>query len=179
MTPGNGKEEQTEARTEEQELVEAPLRVRLGGRRWEIKPLKINPQYAWREQFFEAFVGIAKNLRPPRAPLLSWLPVVGKRLTQYNETKSFVELLNVGLIKAPKVVADLFFAYAKDLPRKQIEETATERELVYAFKEVMRYAFPFYELVGWAMDIAKKANPQQWVKPTSTPSATGASRPST
>ena len=179
MPPGNGKEQRTDERTEEQQLVEAPLIVKLGGKRYEIKPLKINPQYEWREKFFGAFVGMAKTLRPPRPPLLSFLPLAGKRLTQHSETKAFVEMLNVGLIKAPKMVADLFFAYAKDLPRKEIEQQATERELVYAFKEVMRYAFPFYELVSWAVQIAKRANPQQWAKSMSTPSTTGASPRST
>lgn len=174
MPPGNGKE-----RTEEQQLTEAPLEVTLGGRRYTIQPLRINAQYKWREKFFDAFADITKGLRPPPPPLLAFVPVLGKRLTQYNETAAFVELLNIGLIKAPKIVADLFFAYATGLPRKQIEETATERELVYAFKEVMRYAFPFYELVSWAVEIAKRANPQQWAKPTSTPSATGASPRST
>ena len=59
-----------------------------------------------------------------------------------DDPEAFTEALNSMLGEMPDVVTDLFFSYARDLPREEIESTANDTELAEAFQEVMKYAFP-------------------------------------
>jgi hypothetical protein len=59
------------------------------------------------------------------------------------------------LIDVPTVVADLLFDYCPVLPREVIEDTALETELIDAFKQVWRLAFPFGETLSQLMAMAQ------------------------
>ena len=54
-------------------------------------------------------------------------------------------------ITMPDKVIDLFFKYAKDLNREEIEGIATDAEIAKAFEEVVKVAFPLAESLPKAM----------------------------
>ena len=159
-------------RTEDQIVAGEPLRVTLGGKQYEIKPLKINAQYRWRKRAFAALEGISKDIKLKR-PLLSFL-------TNYDETAALITSLRVALVIAPRKAADLFFDYAKNLPRTQIEQEATETELMHGFWVVWKLGFPFFELASTALALSRVVQQKsQSAPPTNSPSQNGASTPTT
>jgi hypothetical protein len=111
-------------RTEEDKLLQAPIEVTLGGKQYQVKPLVIRDAREWRKKLLA---------------LLSSLPGYAK------ENADFTSALSGMLVELPDQAADLFFAYAKDLNREEIEGAATEAELAGAFDQVMEVALP---LVG-------------------------------
>ena len=117
-----------EERTEEQKLVQAPVTVILGGNEYEIKPLVIRDSREWRKK-------ITKLLAP--------LPGLVNITT--DEPQEFEQVLNRLMSSMPDEVIDLFFDYAKDLNREEIESVATEAELANAFEQVIAVAFPLVE----------------------------------
>lgn len=163
----------TNGRTEEAGLFQLPEKVTLGDREYEIRPLTINEQGRWRELFYQKLRLVAKGFTPPRWTLLSFF-------NRAEDTQEFTRALHLAFIEFPGFVADLFFAYAPELPRKKIEATATEVELVVAFNAVMRLGFPFFDLLQTVLalsQVTKSALRSE--RPTSSPSTSGASRPST
>lgn len=136
-------------RTEDQIVAGEPLRVTLGGKQYEIKPLKINAQYRWRKRFYEEFSKAAQPFLSKHKPGLL------ARLMGKDETDQFVEGLRVAFLEVPERISDLFFAYAPYLPRKEIEENATEIELASAFQGVMQIGFPFVEMLKTLVSLAK------------------------
>ena len=117
--------EEAKGRTEEQKIMQEPLKVILGGKECEVKPLCIRDSRLWRSKV---------------AKVLSELPKYIS-VTSDNQ-ESFEKALDALIGKLPDAVVDLFFDYAKDLNREEIEGIATDFELSKAFQEVMRYAFP-------------------------------------
>lgn len=112
-------------RTEEQKLVQAGIKVILGGREYEIRPLVIRESREWR----------AKVIK-----LIAPLPEYAK-VTMDSE-EDFGKVLTLMLVTMPDQVVDLFFDYAKDLNREEIENKATDEEMTKAFAEVVKVAFP-------------------------------------
>jgi len=55
------------------------------------------------------------------------------------------------LVEMPDKVIDLFFAYAKDLNREEIEAVATDSEMARAFEKVVEMAFPLARSLVGAM----------------------------
>ncbi len=164
--------EKTNGRTEEAGLFQLPEKVQLGGHEYEIRPLTINEQGRWRELFYQKLRLVAKGFVPPRRTILSIF-------RREDETAAFTRAMHLAFIEFPGFVADLFFAYAPRLPRKEIEEKATEVELVVAFNSVMKMGFPFFELLQTVLalsQVTKSALLSE--RPTSSPSTSGASRPS-
>jgi len=116
-------------RTEAEIIAQAPLTVRLGGDIVEIKPLCISESRKWRVLFSD------------RAKELTGECFKIRELTPAECGDTFSRLF----ISAPETLGDLFFAYAKDLDRAKIEETATDGELLAAFMGVFKYAFPLLD----------------------------------
>jgi hypothetical protein len=88
--------------------------------------------------------------------------------------------MHLAFIEFPGFVADLFFAYAPRLPRREIEARATEVQLVVAFNSVMKMGFPFFDLLQTVLALSQVTKAAlQPERPTSSPSTSGASRPST
>ena len=115
-------------RTEEDKVTKAPIRVILGGKEYEIKPLVIKEARTWRKQL---------------ASLLMQLPAHVNATTDNPE--GFAQAMNAMLVDMPDQMADLFFFYAKDLLREVIETSATEAELSAAIEAVMEVAFPLVQ----------------------------------
>lgn|SRR5574341_1357093 len=140
-------------RSEDDILVQAPVRVALGGRRWEIQPLTILEQRKWRESFFRLFEETAKEFLPKQKPQ-GWLA----RFRSRDESEEFLSALRMGFLRFPEKVADAFFSYAVALPREEIEAKATETELVIAFLKVWEVAFPFLPMLREALQASKVAS---------------------
>lgn len=117
-------------RTEEQIVNQAVIKVILGCETHYVKPLVIRESREWRKKVVD---------------LISPLPqLVGSELNVDNP-EAFKKILEEFLINMPDQVAELFFAYAKDLDREEIENKATDAELAYAFQQVIAVAFPLSE----------------------------------
>ena len=112
-------------RTEEQKITQAPIVVILGGKEYEIAPLVIRDSREWRKK------AIA---------LIAPLPGFSKVTT--DDMESFGQALTTLLVTMPDQVIDLFFEYAKDLNREEIENIATDAEMAKAFQEITKVAFP-------------------------------------
>jgi hypothetical protein len=119
------KEAYMSERTEEQKVFSDPIRVKLGGRDYEIRPLVIRQSREWR-----------KKLASAMADLPQYMGV------DASNPDKFSEALNAMMVALPDQVVDLFFEYAKDLPREEIEDAATDDEIAKAFGEVIKLAFP-------------------------------------
>lgn len=112
-------------RTEEQKLAQAPIEVILGGKKYGIKPLVIRDSRKWRSDVAEA---------------LGVLPKFAKLTV--DDPESLKDGLNAMLAENPDTVIDLFFMYAKDLDKDEIEGIATESEIAVAFGQIVEVAFP-------------------------------------
>lgn len=118
-------------RTEEQKLTQEPLKVMLGGKEHEIALLVIRDSRKWRADVVK---------------LLASLPQYANVDT--GDPMAFEGAMGALLNGMPDTVIDLFFQYAKDLPRDEIEAEATERDIAAAFEKVVDVAFPLVGSVG-------------------------------
>jgi hypothetical protein len=116
------------ARTEDDKVLRSPITVTLGGAEHSVPLLVIKDAREWRKRF---------------AKLVSKLPAYAGVTT--DDAAGFDVAVNSMLVSMPDEMADLFFAYAKDLDRDAIEDVATEAELARAIEQVIEIAFP---LVG-------------------------------
>ena len=112
-------------RTEEQIVTSANITAILGGMPYEIKPLVIRDSRGWRAEV----IG-----------LIAKLPGEINKTT--DNPADFESSFNKLLVTMPDQVIDLFFAYAKDLDRDEIESVATDVELASAFEKIVEVAFP-------------------------------------
>ncbi len=112
-------------RTEEDKVVQADIKVILGGKEYSIAPLVIRDSREWRKE-----VG----------NLVSQLPKYVGITT--DEPDKFEDALNAIMVAMPDRVIDLFFQYAKNLNREKIEAVTTDAELAKAFEQVIEVAFP-------------------------------------
>jgi len=115
-------------RTEEQKVARAPIVVILGGNEYKITPLVIRDSREWRAKVIK--------LVAPIPQLVS---------TKIDTPEDFGQALTEMLVTMPDQVIDLFFEYAKDLNREEIEGVATDADIVKAFREVIEVAFPLAE----------------------------------
>ena len=124
-------------RTEEEIVTQSPLTVILGGKKWDIPILNIRESKAWRKAYTNAIVSPQRHMK-----------------TTSDDIEKFEASLDAILCGMPDAVADLFFMYAKDLNREEIETIATDMELSEAFKAVCKHAFPLAQsLLGSASQI--------------------------
>jgi len=113
-------------RTEDEKLSSALIDVELGGKTYQVKPLVIKESRAWRQEAgtFQASIVKFASVSSENA----------------EEFEAALKELLVGRIDQ---IIDLFFKYAKDLDRNEIEMTATDAEIAAAFEKVVAVAFPF------------------------------------
>ena len=132
-------------RTEEEKVFRDPIKVILGGREYEVAPLVIKYSRPWRKKVIS---------------LVGTLPKYASVDT--NKPDEFAEALNILMVKSQDDIIDLFFEFAKDLDREEIEGIATETEIAVAFQVVMALAFPLSETLP-AMTTQKTTakNPSQ------------------
>lgn len=129
-------------RTEEEIIGAVPVVVKLGGVEYSIPPLTIRKNREWRKKLASKIDSTIKK--------------VGMGV-QSDDVGAFISGLKTALIDVPTTVADLLFEYCPSLPRDVIEETALEPELVAAFREVWKLAFPFGEALSQMMAMAQVA----------------------
>ena len=114
----------SEKRSEGDKITQAAILVKFGGKEYEIKPLVIKESREWRKQFAKVLKGL---------PLFTNVT---------NTTEQFEKVINGMFLDVPDSVMDLIFAYAKDLPREEIEAVATDEEMAKAFEAIIEVAFP-------------------------------------
>lgn len=117
-----------ETRTEEQIVTRAPIVVIFGEKKYDIAPLVIKDSREWRRKAIQLM-----------APLPQYAQVT------MENPEEFSRVLTEMLVTMPDQVIELFFEYAKDLNREEIEGIATDAEMVTAFEEVVKVAFPLAE----------------------------------
>ena len=115
-------------RTEEEKLVRAPIEVILGGKGFRIAPLVIRESREWRKKVVDLIIPLPNMIK-----------------TTMDDPDAFGKVLKDILVTQPDQVIDLFFEYAKDLNREEIENIATDAEMTKAFEEVIKVAFPLAE----------------------------------
>jgi len=117
-------------RTEEDILTQAGITVILGGKEYNIAPLVIRDSREWRKKVVSLVAPVAQ--------------IAG---TTSDTPDAFEQALTSLLVTMPDKVIDLFFEYAKELVRDEIEAVATDAEISQAFKEVIAFAFPLAQNV--------------------------------
>ncbi len=122
-------------RTEEQIILQEPIMVKLGGKDYEIKLLPIAKAREWRKELAKIMASVPE--------------VLGISSDSQEAFASGLDALFNGI---PDRVIDLFFLYARDLDRDEIENTATEQELSLAFAKVVKVAFPLMRNLSGMMN---------------------------
>lgn len=112
-------------RTEEQIVARAPIVVKLGGNEYEVAPLVIREARNWRRRVVEVITLLPEHLGATT-----------------DAPEDFDAALKALLVTMQDTVLDLFFEYAKDLNREEIEGIATEEEVAEAFSRIVEVAFP-------------------------------------
>jgi hypothetical protein len=114
-------------RTEEDKLVQSPVKVILGGKEYLIKPLPIKYSLPWVKKVI---------------PLIA--DAIGMSNITSDDAQAFAGALNEVMISRPEQLCELFFEYARELDKAEIEEVASSREIVTAFEEVLAFERPLF-----------------------------------
>jgi len=123
-------------RTEDQIVTQSPLIVILGGDAYEIPPLVIRDSRIWRKKIIS---------------IMAPLPGMVNKTIDTDHPDEFEDVLTRLMVAMPDQVLDLFFEYAKDLNRDEIEGKATDAEMAIAFEKVVKVSFPLAESLPKAM----------------------------
>lgn len=126
-------------RTEEDKLVQAPVTVVLGGKEYEIRPLVIKYSLPWAKKMASMLIKI--------------IPMA--RITT-DDAASFTSAISEIMTSSPEQMIDMFFEYARELKRDEIENAATSLEIVKAFEAVLEFERPLF---GMALRMIAKAMP--------------------
>lgn len=124
-------------RSEEQKVTQAPVVVILGGKEYKITPLVIRDSRVWRSEVSKA---------------LGMLPQYAKVTTE-DPPEMFGKAIDAMLVVMPDLTVDLFFSYAKELDRDEIEGIATDSEIAKAFEQLVEIAFPLAQSLTGTMTI--------------------------
>ncbi len=120
-----------EKRTEEDKVLRTEIKVTLGGKEYTIAPLVIKYSGEWRKKALPLYSSLIRYSH------LSTGESSGK--TEELE-QAVVELFTTRTDE----MLDSFFEYARELPREEIENTATDGEVILAFMEVFNaFVAPF------------------------------------
>jgi hypothetical protein len=112
-------------RSESEKLMQVPVKVFLGGKEYEIKPLPIKYSVPWVRK------------------VVDLLKVVPRYTTTTTDSpEAFEKAITAIMSDSPATIIDLFFEYARDLKREEIELVATSAEIVTAFEEVVELERP-------------------------------------
>lgn len=130
------------------------VQITLGGKTYTVTELPLRKNAEWRQQ-------------------LSWLvasvtDLVGASQIDLHNTGDLIGVINQVrdvLMTAPEQVTELLFSYAPEVAadRARIEAEVYESELLSAFVEVLKLAFPFGQLLSLASGLTPRAS-----APTST-----------
>ena len=114
--------------------------VILGGKSYEIKPLTLRESRAWRQRLNGPFAEVTMALKGAGSI----------QVTNGSDIAALLETLSSRVVLAPDLIFELLLAYAPNLKAdiESIEETATDAEVMAAFTEVLRLAYPFGQLLA-------------------------------
>jgi hypothetical protein len=126
-------------RTEEQKVAQVPVTVVFGGKQYELKPLVWKKSTPWRRKFIEAI-----NETSGLSKILS------------DNPEEFSHAMLKVLLDKPEQMAELFFDYAENLNREEIENSATSKEILAALEEVVAFEAPFFGASLRVMTIMKR-----------------------
>lgn len=116
------------------------VKVVLGGQEYEVVTLSIKASRVWREQ-----------LGAPVQQLMGVLTEADSlRLDSPADVVRILDVVRANLLGAPDFIFAAVCAYCPAIKRDReaIEETATDAELMDAFVEVLKLAFPFGRLAS-------------------------------
>lgn len=111
------------------------VKVAIAGREYEVPELRSRANEAWR-----------KRLQEPFGALVRRLEGAGETdITSPRQIAALVQETAGTLLESPDTLRELLFAYAPALEqdRERILEEAYDSELLGAFVEVLKLAFPF------------------------------------
>lgn len=120
-------------RTEDEIIRQAPIEATFGTTKYDIAPLKVFPQRAWR-------VKLETDL--------------SEVVAQFNPSSQNTEAMRAGLtgalLQLPEKIVDLVFAYSPGLAEKReaILADATEEQFATVFSSIMQVAYPFLTQLG-------------------------------
>ena len=117
-------------RTEEDKIIQAGIKVILGGKEYSIAPQVIRDSREWKKKVIKLVAPLSHDIK-----------------VTDDDPKSFERVFTKLLVDMPDQVIDLFFDYTKDLDRDEMEGVATDAEVAEAFAEVMKVAFPLAQTV--------------------------------
>jgi len=115
-------------RTDEEILTRAGVPVHFGDKTYEVKLLVIKAASAWRKEYAKATTDLS----------------LAAAITADNPD-DFKRAMNTLAVDMPDMATDLFFSYAKDLNRDEIEAISNDQEMAIAFRTVTRMAFPLLQ----------------------------------
>ena len=124
-----------EERTETDIVLNAPIKVTFGGQEYSVKILAIKYSSEWRAKV---------------AGLLAGLPKYAEVTTDTPD--EFGNAMTALLVTMPDTVVDLFFDYARDLPRDEVEKIATDAEMDVAFEAIVKVTFPLAKSLTRALE---------------------------
>lgn len=114
--------------------------IYLGERRYEVVPLTLGKSQAWRKEFNVPVGELVAAIQQ--------LPEV--ELTDLAALGQLVSTLQGTLLGSMEMVFDLLCKYSPEVAadKKYILENATDDQVMLAFVEVLKLAFPFGRLAG-------------------------------
>ena len=126
-----------------------PVRVTLGETDYEIKPLPIRQSREWREKLngpFAVLVNVLSNAE-------------SIELTDSKQLGRLVSTMSSTVLGSVDMMLDLLYDYSPELKanRETIEAQAYDDEVMAAFLEVLKLAYPFGKLVSGFREIATQA----------------------
>lgn len=132
--------------------------VKIAGRSYEVTELRSRANEAWRKQLQEPFAGLVAQLE-------------GAADTDLSSPRAIAALVQDtagALLRSPDTLRELLFAYspALEADRERILAEAFDSELLDAFVQVLKIAFPFGGMVDKLAGLARLG---QTARPT-TPS---------
>ena len=105
---------------------------------------------------------LVRDSRPWRKKVVDLIAELPK-YTEADTSKpdDFARSLQMLMVDSPDQIIDLFFEYAKDLDRNEIEGIATEKEISDAFEAVMTLAFPLSQTLPLVMEPSRRKSRRQ------------------
>jgi hypothetical protein len=118
-------------RTDSDKLSREPVMVKLGNTEYPIHPKPIIESRKW------------KKLAKKEIDKID--PVFNVQMEDYQKS---LPLLKELIFENLDNLVDLVFEWEKELPKKEIMNTATEEEMIDALIIILRMAFPFAKLMS-------------------------------
>lgn len=125
------------------------VEISLGGQAYTVTELPMRKNAAWRQKVGQLVGTVAGLVEATQIDLNNTADLIGV----VNQVRDV-------LITAPEELTALLFDYSPALAadRERIEAEVYESELLAAFVEVLKLAFPFGEILSWANGLAPAAS---------------------